>query len=333
MRNKNSYEDYILGTNEEQISRGKDFYTEKMRRDKEIAEEIERRKPKIVKRDLHKPMKRKNRFEKPKKLKEQEKGRMRRLAALAGTIALLGYGGNVFVGVVKENNYQKQIDADANKEYVTIIPKEYENNEKYGVTQEKREACKQYLEAVKICLDSKDSDTYDWKQISDAEKIVIDYTYEGSALEMSKKIITAKIDKAILYGDWEMNKYYIDEKKDDVTYVNNIEQTGFKINGIRSTYSTNKPNILTTDVPKNLKNLANDIIKYNRNNWKDSKDCLKVGLEIGENLEKVLDDHYVLEKDGKIRRIDKDSYEELRKEKEGSVYVAKVKEADEGRLG
>ena len=33
MRNKNNYEDYILGTSEEQINRGKDFYAEKIRRD------------------------------------------------------------------------------------------------------------------------------------------------------------------------------------------------------------------------------------------------------------------------------------------------------------
>lgn len=327
MRNKNNYEDYILGTSEEQINRGKDFYAEKIRRDKEIEEEIERRKQKIVKRDLHKPMKRKNKYAMPRKLKEQQKGRMRRLAALAGTVALIGYGSNVFIGAVKENNYQSKIDAMAKEEYVTTIPKEYE------VSKEEREACKQYLEAVKICMDSKDSDTYNWKQISDAEKVVIDYTYEGNAIKMSKKIITAKVDKAILYGDWEMNKYYVDENKDTITYIKNIDETGFRVNGIRDTYSTDMPSILTTDVPKNLKNLANDIIEYNANKWKKPEDCLKVGLEIGEDLEKVLDDHYVLEKDGKIRRIDKKAYEELRKQKEGSVYVAKVKENDEGRLG
>lgn len=227
----------------------------------------------------------------------------------------IGASGLVIIGtpVVKNVRYQRDIDK-ANEAFVTNVP------ENISLSEEQREDTQKYLEAINTYLNDGE---IDWKDKLEAENVIVEFMASNEGKAVAEKIAYAKINQAKLYGDYDsFNNSY--DNKEEIYWINDkIEnEKGFKINGIDSTIYSTKYQILSKKIPENLSALTEDILDYG--DWKSKDDCLKAGVDLGSDIETVMCEYYLLDKNGNIKRVNEKDFNEKKGE-----YKNKLKKEDD----
>lgn len=231
--------------------------------------------------------------------------KLRKGRALA-TAFVLSISGWIGVGQVKDYKYQKDIDKH-NDGTIMLVPPE---NFKFD-KDEQREAT-EYLTAAF---------SYSRDDITESEKekyadTIDEYVRTGKAIELEKNVMTRQLDIAKKIGDSKSIDGY-DRQQTKLTFYNEPgEAKGFRISGVDGEYyQIEGVRIFENDVPKNLINSARDYYKYSDTNWgnMNRNERIEVGIQIAENTETLMNDHYVITKNG-IERVNNKDFKQLAEE-------------------
>lgn len=232
------------------------------------------------------------------------------------TAFLVSVTGWIGVGQLKEYKYQKDIDK-YNESVLMLVPPE---NLKFN--EEDKMKSVRYLSAVDKYLNG-DLDENEEKQCED---IIYNTVVTGDAIELEEKVMARQLDIAKKLGDAKSIDEH-DSKDTELTFYNNVgEDNGFRISGVTGEYyPVEGLRIFENDVPKNLINSAKDCIKYGDMNWSnmDRDECVEVGIQIAQNTETLMNEHYIITDKG-IERINNKDFKELAEE-----YNEKEKEKSE----
>lgn len=184
-----------------------------------------------------------------------------------------------------------QIDIDKNNKAVLML----EPSDSVELSPEQRKQAIEFLTAAFEYKDGKVSKE-EMKQNSD---IIDNYVKNGDAINLAQKIMTQKLDFARRNG--ELSYENIDEKntETEINFFKDFEGgSGFRIDGVKGeTYSIYNLPILENKIPRNLKKVAKDCLKYRDTNWKkyDKDKRIKIGCELAEHIETMMNENYLMD--------------------------------------
>lgn len=206
------------------------------------------------------------------------------------SIGLAVIGGTVFLvkPIASEKIRQHNIDKENQEEFLITPPEEL------SVSKYDRELMQNVLIATEQL---RNNENLKFSEREKYERIIIDAVSSGRMDSMIKDTIEAELKLAVELGN--SDKISKGNNGTKIKYINSVEDgKAIRITDVPGEcFQLGGMQILSKDIPENLENLTLRYMRYNESTWehKDRKECLKWGLDTGEMIEKVIDEHYAID--------------------------------------
>lgn len=226
------------------------------------------------------------------------------VVALVGALAIVVTGKKAVMGVVEQKKIDKSMTDDYNEYIQNISEKEDTIFTKKGL-----EGTKEFYQAIETY-----NTTKNLTERVKAKAVIVEYMDNGYFQKTARVAIDKKIEAAVLYGDYVKDN----NQPTEVTYIsrNKEEADMLRIKGIDAKYYSMKDiDIFSKDIPDNLKDLAKDIFELQDKTWKSEDECVNVAMSMSEDLGKVVQENYLIDKKGNIKRVTDKDFEKAKNDK------------------